>query len=140
LENTTPVKFALLKTLDIATMASHPPGIQGMSVEGNFNLPGRIWRHPMRSARFWTIAVSVATAGAANISGARADEAQAKSLLKAMSDYLGAQKAISFEYDTNLDIVSPEKQKVGLASSGIVVLNRPDKLHITRMGLLAQLS
>ena len=51
-----------------------------------------------------------------------------------MSDYLGAQKAISFEYDTNLEIVSPQNQKVGLASSGTAVLNRPDKLHITRMG------
>jgi hypothetical protein len=64
----------------------------------------------------------------------RADEAQAKNLFKAMSDYLGAQKAISFEYDTNLEIVTAQKQKVGLASSGTVVLNRPDELHITRMG------
>ena len=88
----------------------------------------------MRGAKLGAIAVAVAAAGVANISGARADEAQARSLLKAMSDYLGAQKAISFDYDTNLDIVSPQKQKVGLASSGTVVLNRPDKLHITRMG------
>ncbi|MGC1951403.1 MAG: hypothetical protein WA970_02225 [Gammaproteobacteria bacterium] len=34
--------------------------------------------------------------------GAPADEAHAKSLLKAMSDYLAAQKALSFEYDTYL--------------------------------------
>jgi hypothetical protein len=88
----------------------------------------------MRSAKLWGIAVAVAAAGMASISGARADEAQAKSLLKAMSDYLGGQKAISFEYDTNLEIVTAEKQKLGLASSGTVVLNRPDKLHITRMG------
>jgi hypothetical protein len=75
--------------------------------------------------------------GAARIlsnSVARADEAQAKGLLKAMSDYLAAQKAISFDYDTNLDIVTAQKQELGLASSGTVVLNRPDKLHITRMG------
>jgi hypothetical protein len=88
----------------------------------------------MRSAKLWAAAVAVATAGIVSISGARADETQAKSLFKAMSDYLGAQKAISFEYDTSLDIVSPQKQKVGLASSGTVVLNRPDKLRITRVG------
>ena len=41
----------------------------------------------------------VMTAGAANISAGRADEANAKSLLKAMSDYLAVQKAISFDYD-----------------------------------------
>jgi hypothetical protein len=88
----------------------------------------------MRSAKHWAIAVAVAAAGIASIPVARADEAQAKSLLKAMSDYLGAQKAISFDYDTNLEIVTAQKQKLGLASSGTVVLNRPDKLRITRMG------
>lgn len=39
-------------------------------------------------------------AGMANLSAARADEAQAKSLLKAMSDYMAGQKAISIEYDS----------------------------------------
>jgi len=54
----------------------------------------------------------------ASVSLARADEAQAKSLLKGMSDYLAAQKAISFDYDSNLEIVTTQQQKVGLASSG----------------------
>ncbi len=88
----------------------------------------------MRSAKLWAIAFAVAAAGVASIPVARADEAQAKSLLKAMSDYLGAQKAISFDYDTTLEIVTAQKQKLGLASSGTLVLNRPDKLHLTRMG------
>src|SRR6516162_2495052 len=88
----------------------------------------------MRRAKLWAIAVAVATAGVVSIPIARADEAQAKGLLKAMSDYLAAQKAISFEYDTNLEIVTAQKQKLGLASSGTLVLNRPNKLHITRMG------
>jgi hypothetical protein len=35
-----------------------------------------------------------------------------------MSDYLGVQKTISFEYDTNLEIVTTQQQKIGLASSG----------------------
>jgi hypothetical protein len=83
----------------------------------------------------WTaILVVVATAGIANISAARADEANAKSLLKAMSDYLAAQKAISFDYDSNLEIVTTQQQKVALVSSGTLTLNRPDKLHATRTG------
>jgi hypothetical protein len=53
-----------------------------------------------------------------DISGARADEAHAKSLLKAMSDYLGAQKAISFEYDTNLEISLAPKSRRSLGHSG----------------------
>jgi len=55
-------------------------------------------------------------------------------LLKAMSDYLGAQKTISFDYDVNLELVSTQQQKIGLASSGTVTLNRPDNLHLTRTG------
>ncbi len=39
-------------------------------------------------------------------SGAQADEADAKKLLKAMSDYMAAQKAISFEFDATLEVVT----------------------------------
>jgi len=67
-------------------------------------------------------------------SGARAAEADAKSLFKAMSDYMAAQKAISFSYDANLEIVTTDLQKLALASSGTAVLNRPDKLRATRTG------
>jgi hypothetical protein len=42
-------------------------------------------------------------------SGARADEADARKLLKAMSDYMAAQKAISLQYDTILEIVTQDK-------------------------------
>ena len=72
--------------------------------------------------------------GLGTLSGARADEADAKSLLKAMSDYLAAQKAISFEYDANLEVVTKDQQKLALASSGTITLNRPDKIRATRSG------
>jgi hypothetical protein len=67
-------------------------------------------------------------------SGARADEADAKTLLKAMSDYLAAQKVISFGVDTNFEIVTKEQQKLAFASSGTITLNRPDKIRVTRSG------
>jgi hypothetical protein len=76
----------------------------------------------------------VATAGITNIPAARADATDAKNLLKAMSDYLAAQKAISFDYDVDLEIVSTQQQKIALASSGSLILNRPDKVHLTRTG------
>src|SRR5499433_3330111 len=86
-----------------------------------------------RSVRKWTVVLAVvAMAAAANISAGRADEANAKSLLKAMSDYLAAQKALSFDYDSNLELISTQQQKIALANSGKVTLNRPDKLHATR--------
>jgi hypothetical protein len=94
----------------------------------------------MKSTKMMSaIVLAIAAAGLASISVARADETQAKSLLKAMSDYLAVQKAISFDYDTNLEIVSSQQQKIGLASSGTLTLNRPDKLHVTRKGGFANL-
>jgi hypothetical protein len=63
-----------------------------------------------------------------------ADEADAKKLVKAMSDYMASQKAISFAYDTNLEVVTPEHQKILLASSGKMEMGRPDKLRATRFG------
>jgi hypothetical protein len=88
-----------------------------------------------RTAERWAAVLTVvAAAGVANMSAVRADEANAKSLLRAMSDYLAAQKAISFDYDSNLEIVSTQQQKIALSSSGTLTLNRPDKLHATRTG------
>ena len=93
-----------------------------------------------RTIQKWAAVLTVvAAAGAANMSAGRADEANAKSLLKAMSDYLAAQKAISFDYDSNLELVSTQQQKIALASSGALTLNRPDKLHATRTGGFANI-
>jgi len=86
----------------------------------------------MRSVKIW--ATVLAMTAIACPSAARADEAQARALFKAMSDYLTAQKAFSYEYDSTLEIVTKEKQKLGLASSGSVTLNRPDKIRVTRSG------
>ena len=65
---------------------------------------------------------------------ARADAPAATALVKAMSDYMSAQRAISFSFDTDLEIVTKDKQKLALASSGTVTLSRPDKIHVTRHG------
>lgn len=66
--------------------------------------------------------------------GVRADEADAKKLLKAMSDYLAAQKVLSFEYDAALEVVTKDEQILALVSSGAVTLNRPDKIRTMRAG------
>ena len=51
-----------------------------------------------------------------------------------MSDYLAAQKAISFDYNGTLEVVTNDDQKLALASSGSVLLNRPDKIRTERSG------
>jgi hypothetical protein len=94
-----------------------------------------IVRNFTRNARTWAaVVVLVGTAGITSISVSRADEAQAKSLFKAMSDYVSGQKAISMEIDTILEVVTKDGQKLALASSGTLTLNRPDKIRVTRKG------
>ncbi|MEJ2475990.1 MAG: DUF2092 domain-containing protein [Desulfobacterales bacterium] len=66
--------------------------------------------------------------------GVRADEADAKRLLKAMSDYMASETSISLSYDAILEVVTTDHQKLGLASSGRVIMKRPDKLIATRTG------
>lgn len=64
--------------------------------------------------------------------GVYADEAAAKRILKTMSDYMMAQKSLSFGFDATLEVVTKDEQKLALASSGTVTLNRPNKIHATR--------
>jgi hypothetical protein len=97
----------------------------------------------MKTIRQKLMGVSLAGVSAATLvlavamtapTGATADEADAKQLLKAMSDYLAAQQSLSFGYDATLEVVTQDDQKLGLASSGSVTVNRPDKIHAMRTG------
>jgi len=56
----------------------------------------------------------------------------ARGLLKKMSDYLAAQQSISLAFDSIFEVVSDEKQKFQIATSGTVDMTRPDKIHTTR--------
>ncbi|MDM9625396.1 DUF2092 domain-containing protein [Rhizobium sp. S152] len=72
----------------------------------------------------------VACLGLSN--AAAADDA--KSILKAMSDYLSAQKTMSFSYQSSIEAVTPDFEKLQFVSSGTASLTRPDKLRVTRTG------
>ena len=76
----------------------------------------------------------VLTVWMARSPGVVAEEADARRLLKAMTDYVGAQQAIAFDYDATLEVVTKDRQKLQLASSGTVSLARPDKIRTTRSG------
>jgi hypothetical protein len=65
-------------------------------------------------------------------SAASADEADAKKLLKAMSDYMVSEKVFSLQFDANLEVMTKDQQKLMLASSGTLAVGRPDKLRATR--------
>src|SRR6267378_898257 len=53
---------------------------------------------------------------------------------KAMADYLAGQKSLSAKFDSDIEVVTPELQKIQFTSSGELKMNRPDKLRIRRTG------
>ena len=65
---------------------------------------------------------------------ARAAGDDAMAILKSMSDYIGAQQSIALLFDSDIEVITPDLQKLQFTSSGQVLLNRPDKLHVTRHG------
>ncbi|MDE2377600.1 DUF2092 domain-containing protein [Bradyrhizobium sp.] len=62
----------------------------------------------------------------------RADDAA--TILKSMTDYLGSQKTLSASFDSDIEIITPELQKIQFTSSGEMKLSRPDKLRVRRTG------
>jgi hypothetical protein len=58
----------------------------------------------------------------------------ADKILKGMSDYVGAQKLISATFDSDIEVITPDLQKIQFTSSGQVQLSRPDKIRMRRTG------
>ena len=85
------------------------------------------------------MAAIIVSNAASDRCGETAVEAGAKAMLKAMTEYVTAQKAISFDYDVNLEVVTKDDQKLTLAASGNVELARPDKIRASRSGGFADI-
>ncbi len=79
-------------------------------------------------------AIALSAAAGFTATSATADEAHARKLFEAMSEYMTSQNAISFTYNSNLEVVTDELQKIGFASTGGATLQRPDKLRVSRTG------
>jgi hypothetical protein len=65
---------------------------------------------------------------------AQAQENGAQKILKAMSDYVANQKVISLTYDSDIEVLTVELQKLQFTSSGQLTLSRPDRLRASRSG------
>ena len=87
--------------------------------------------HPSNaSVRNVVMRAALALLAAATItpSVALAGEIEAKAMLKAMTDYMAAQKELSFRYDASIDAVTKDGEKLQIANSGRVALARPDRM------------
>jgi hypothetical protein len=58
----------------------------------------------------------------------------AKSILKAMSDYVSSQKTIELTFDSDIEVITPQLEKIQFTNSGQMLLSRPDKIHAHRVG------
>lgn len=58
----------------------------------------------------------------------------ASKILKAMTDYVASQNVISATYDTDIEVITDNLQKIQFTSSGQMLLNRPDKARVSRVG------
>ena len=64
----------------------------------------------------------------------QAQGSDAKSVLKAMSDYVSSQKTIELTFDSDIEVITPQLEKIQFTNSGQVLLSRPDKLRAHRVG------
>ena len=66
--------------------------------------------------------------------GAQTPNDDAVQILKKMSTYIGGQQTIQTTYDTDIEVITDDLQKIQFASSGQATLSRPDKLRVSRTG------
>lgn len=91
----------------------------------------RSFKAPRRRARLRSLTFLLALAA---WSPASADDADATKILKAMSDYVTGQQHVQLKYDVDIEIITPQLEKLQFASSGEAALSRPDRLRVTRTG------
>ena len=78
---------------------------------------------------------SIFLAGVAALALASPAAAQdAKAILKSMSDYVSSQKNITVAFDSDIEVMTTDLEKIQFTSSGQLQITRPDKLHVTRKG------
>ena len=67
-----------------------------------------------------------------SLAAAQAKDSDAKSILKSMADYVSSQKTIELTFDSDIEVITPELEKIQFTSSGEALLSRPDKLRAHR--------
>lgn len=92
---------------------------------------------PIAGVRRRVVATIVAFGLAPSAAFAQTDDAEA--ILKSMADYLASQQSLSFSYQSTIEAVTPDFEKLQFVSSGTLTLSRPDRIRVTRTGGFADL-
>lgn len=69
-----------------------------------------------------------------SISSVQAEQNDALVILKSMSDYISSQKIIRLTFDSDIEVISPQLEKIQFTNSGEVLLSRPNNLYAHRSG------
>lgn len=65
---------------------------------------------------------------------AQAQEGDATAILKSSTDYVSGQQKIALSFDSSIEVITPQLEKIQFTNSGSVLLSRPDKLRAHRVG------
>ena len=98
-------------------------------MQANTDIRSRQRRH---GTRFSCLVVGLAFLAAHQ--GTLAQETDAMSILKVMSDYVGSRNTIELTFDSDIEVITPELEKIQFTNSGEVLLSRPGRLRAHRAG------
>jgi hypothetical protein len=88
----------------------------------------------VRTVRWFALLGTLLTMSISLVSQASAENGDAEKLLKGMADYVASQKTLAVTFDSDIEVITSNLQKIQFTSSGQVQLSRPDKLRATRTG------
>ena len=89
---------------------------------------------PARRSHLPGLAFAFAVALSCFGHGALAQEPDARKILASMSTYVAGQDNIELSFDSDIEVVTTQLEKIQFTSSGGVLLSRPNRLHAFRTG------
>jgi hypothetical protein len=89
---------------------------------------------PNRSISRLTAATLALLATLILVPGHARAEDDAKAILKKMSDYIAGQQNFTVAYDSDVEVITPDVQKIQFTNSAQMRVSRPDKIQAERKG------
>lgn len=93
-----------------------------------------VWKQGISQYRSWISLTAMGGLLLGTAFAAEADEDDARKILLGMAEFLGAQQTIQFTFDSDIEVVTPELEKIQFTSSGEALLSRPNHLKAHRVG------
>ncbi len=94
----------------------------------------KVWSCLIKATLVCAVGAVCALVPASSARAQNAVDADAQSVLAAMSNYLGGQKNFSVDYSAIDEVVTTEGTKLEFIHSGEMTVQRPDKLYAIRRG------